>query len=73
VVYFHNLLRNQEDEKYEGYTGNLSPDFEITGQKNNKPDSGTIRLANSSDVYTLTWLKKPIKDSHGIFVLGPKS
>lgn len=71
-LYFYNLLKNKEGEIYMGYTGNLGSDFEITGQKANKPGSGTIKLANSTEVYTLIWTKKPAKNTHGIFSLGPK-
>jgi prepilin-type N-terminal cleavage/methylation domain-containing protein len=70
LAYSNNLAKGQ-DEKYNGYTGYIGPDFEVTGQKINKPDSGTIKLANSSEVYTLIWTKKPAKETHGIFSLGP--
>ena len=69
-VAYSNALVKGQGEAYDGYTGDIGPDFEVTGQKNNKPDSGTIRLANSSEVYTLIWTKKPAKESHGIFTLG---
>jgi len=69
---YSNGLAKDQGEKYDGYSGYIGPDFIITGQKINKPDSGTIRLANSTDVFELTWTKKPAKDTHGIFSLGPK-
>lgn len=70
LAYSNGLAKNQ-GEDYDGYTGDIGPEFEVTGQKINKPDSGTIKLANSPEVYTLIWIKKPAKESHGIFNLGP--
>ena len=71
LAYSNGLAKGQE-EKYDGYDGYIGPDFVITDQKINKPDSGTIRLANSTEVYELIWTKKPAKNTHGIFSLGPK-
>ena len=70
-LYFYNRLKNRKGEIYMGYTGKLGSDSNITGQKPNKPGSGTIKMANSIEVYTLIWTKMPA-NTHGIFSLGPK-
>ena len=71
LAYSNGLVKGLE-EKYDGYNGDIGPDFIITNQQINKPDSGTIKLSNSTEVYELIWTKKPAKDTPGIFSLGPK-
>ena len=71
LAYSNSVAKSQE-EKYDGYDGNIGPSFIITNQEINKPDSGTIKLADSTEVYELIWTKKPAKETHGIFSLGPK-
>ena len=71
LSYSNGLVKGSE-EKYDGYNGDIGPDFIITNQKINKPDSGTINLSNSTEVYELIWTKKPAKDARGVFSLGPK-
>ena len=69
---YSNGLTKDQGEKYDGYSGYIGPDIIITKQKINKPKTGTIKLANSTEVYELIWTKKPAENTHGIFSLGPK-
>ena len=71
VSYFNNLLEDQEKGDFEGYSGSLGPDFIITDQVKNKPQSGTIKLSNYPEAYTLIWNPSPHDNSPGFFSLGP--
>ncbi len=50
LSYSNGLVKGSE-EKYDSYNGDIGPNFIITNQKINKPDSGTINLSNSTEVY----------------------
>ena len=70
--YFLNIMVDQTKGDYEGYSGDIGPDFVVTGQVKNKPDSGTIKITKYPEVYTLLWTPSADKDSPGLFSLGPK-
>lgn len=70
--YFLNLMVNQTKGDYEGYSGEIGPDFVVTGQAKNKPDAGTIKISDYPEVYTLAWTPSADKDSPGLFSLGSK-
>ena len=70
--YFLNLILDQKKGDYEGYSGDIGPDFVVTGQVKNKPDLGTIKITKYPEVYTLLWTPNVDKDSPGQFSLGPK-
>lgn len=54
VLWYKNLVENA-GTPYAGYTGNLGPDFTITGQTADTPASGTIKMTGGTKTLTLTW------------------
>jgi prepilin-type N-terminal cleavage/methylation domain-containing protein len=70
--YFLNLMENQAKGDYEGYSGDIGPEFVITGQAKNKPDSGTIKITKYPGTYTLLWTPSGARDGRCFFCLGPK-
>lgn len=71
------VIKGKVDGKYDGYVGNGDPDFLITGQAADIPDSGTIKLKNHSDTYELIWTPGPSTGPEnnkrpGFFKLGAK-
>ena len=70
--YFINLMFDQKKGDYEGYSGDIGPDFVVTGQVKNKPDLGTVKITKYPEVFTLLWTPSVDKDSPGHFSLGPK-
>lgn len=55
MAFANNQLLNGNDGAYQGYVGEIGPDYTITGQVLNLPGPGTIQLKNHVDVYTLNW------------------
>jgi prepilin-type N-terminal cleavage/methylation domain-containing protein len=77
LAFANNLLNAGPDGRYDGYRGIGDPDFIVTGQSDDTPDSGTIKYKNHTDVYNLIWTPGPStgpenKKRPGYFTLGSK-
>ena len=57
LAFAQNALDGGVAGNYSGYTGNIGPEFVITGQAPDTPATGTIAFADPPGVhvYTLTW------------------
>ena len=57
LAYAQNALNGGTAGNYNGYTGDIGPEFVITGQAADAPANGTIAFANPPNtyIYNLTW------------------
>ena len=57
LAFAQNALNGGVAGNYSGYTGDIGPEFILTGQAADAPGTGTIEFANPPGihVYTLTW------------------
>jgi len=58
----------QDKGDYEGYSGDIGPDFVVTGHAENQPDAGTIKISDYPGVYTLLWAPSITLPSQDIYV-----
>ena len=77
TAFANNILINEFNGNYAGYSGSGDPDFLITGQAVNTPASGTIKYKNHPDTYNLIWTPGPSTGPEnnkkpGYFTLGNK-
>jgi prepilin-type N-terminal cleavage/methylation domain-containing protein len=77
LAFANNILNTGLDGRYDGYRGTGDPDFIVTGQAVDTPDSGTIKYKNHTDVYNLIWTPGSStgpenKKRPGYFTLGSK-
>ena len=77
LAFANNILNKKMDGKYDGFRGIGDPDFIVTGQAEDSPASGTIKLKNHSDIYSLIWMPGPSTGPEnnsrpGHFFLGNK-
>ena len=57
LAFAQNALDGGTSGAYSGYSGDIGPEFVLTGQAADTPGTGTIAFANPPGVhvYTLTW------------------
>ena len=71
LAYANNRLGQNIAGAYEGFTGDIGPDFLIIGQAPNLPGPGTIKKKGVVDTYSLNWVAGN-DSTPGRFLLGPK-
>jgi prepilin-type N-terminal cleavage/methylation domain-containing protein len=71
LAYASNLLGQDIDGAYEGFTGDIGPDFLIIGQVPNLPGPGTIKKKGALDTFSLDWVAGT-GNTPGRFSLGSK-
>ena len=72
LSFAQNALAGGAAGLYDGYDGDLGPEFAVTGQAANAPGSGTIGFVNpAGHVWNLTWTAGDT-DSPGYFQMGVK-
>jgi len=69
LAYANNRLGQNIAGVYEGFTGDIGPDFLIIGQAPNLPGPGTIQKKGVVDKYSLNWVAG-IGNRPGHFSLG---
>jgi len=70
LAYANNRLGQNIAGVYEGFTGDIGPDFLIIGQAANLPGPGTIQKKGVVNTYSLNWVAG-IGNRPGHFSLGP--
>lgn len=70
LAYANNRLGQNINGAYEGFTGDIGPDFLITGQDPNLPGPGTIQKKGVVNTYSLNWVAGT-GSTPGMFLLGP--
>ena len=71
LAYATNRLGQDIDGAYEGFTGDIGPDFLITGQDPNLPGPGTIQKRGAADTFSLNWVAGT-GSTPGKFLLGSR-
>jgi len=72
LSFAQNALNGGAAGAYDGYDGDLGPEFAVTGQAANTPTTGTIGFVNpAGHVWTLTWTAGTA-DAPGYFQVGAK-
>ena len=77
LAFAKNVSKGGKRGEYDGFTGDIGPDIIITDQSEDTPASGTIKLKDHPDIYTLIWTPGPKtgpenKQRPGQFSLGGK-
>ena len=70
LAYANNRLGQDISGAYEGFSGDIGPDFLIIGQAPDLPGPGTIQKKGVVDKYSLNWVAG-IGNTPGHFSLGP--